>query len=69
MFVRTIQGRSEYAEYVRNLHWTVIDTSGNFWGERVVEREDGEGDGHNEEWPLYVPEDGTVTRSCLSIPF
>jgi hypothetical protein len=75
MFVRTIQGRSEYAKHVRNLQWTVIDTSGNFWGERErelereLEREEGEGGGHDEERPLYEPEDGTVTRSCLSIPF
>jgi hypothetical protein len=49
-----MQPENSYAKHVRRLYWTVIDTSGQFWGARVDES-----DGDNNDLPLYVPEDGT----------
>ena len=47
-----------HAQHVRKIHWTVLDTSGHFYGKRAKLDSEDESDEENEELPLYVPEDG-----------
>jgi hypothetical protein len=57
--IEAVQHGNNYAKHVRRIHWTVIDTSGQFWGAPVDEHLDGDSDEVKDDLPLYMLEDGT----------
>jgi hypothetical protein len=77
LFIRTIKCSPGLGKHVRELHWTVLDASGQYWGQVVdgpyaddkdKDIEDGNNDTSNEKG-VYAPEDGTEpVYSKIEIP-
>lgn len=61
-FINAVQNGWVHAEHVRKLHWTVLDTTGHFFGKREKVDSDNKSDEENEDLPLYIPEDGKNTE-------
>jgi hypothetical protein len=69
LFIRTLQCSPELGRHVREVHWTVLDASGQFWGaveneeqnfSQVTHKNTEQKDLSQEKPPkiVYAPEDG-----------
>jgi hypothetical protein len=57
-FIATVQGNPELGKHVRRLHWTVLDTSGHYYGSPKLADSDANGEVEDVQRPLHIPEDG-----------
>jgi hypothetical protein len=65
-FIQTLQGRQDLGKHIRTLQWTVLDTSGQYWGSlenifganRAIIEDDDIDDSDEEQRAFYAPEDG-----------
>jgi hypothetical protein len=56
---RTLAANSTYGAHVRTLRWTVLNTSGQLWGEEIrADSDDGDSGVDSEDVEVYTPEDG-----------
>jgi hypothetical protein len=63
MLLTTFAANQAFAKHVKNLYWTVLDTSNLLWGYEISIDSDVESEaGVDEEPMIYAPEDGMMQR-------